>query len=143
VIEVEGKIDNQSIAILIDYGTSHSYINSNIVERFHLQKSKHKKFWLVQLATRVKRKINELVKYFPIDMNGLNTKVDVNIIPLVSYDCLIGMDWLEKYHDVLDCYNKTITCLDKKRKQGKIQDILRTVVVREISTTQLKRSFRK
>jgi hypothetical protein len=52
MIEVEGKIDNQPITILIDYGASHSYINSNIVEIFHLQRSKHKKSWLVQLATR-------------------------------------------------------------------------------------------
>ena len=51
MIEVEGKIDNQPIVILIDYGASHSYINSNIVERFHLQRSNHKKYWLVQLAT--------------------------------------------------------------------------------------------
>jgi hypothetical protein len=51
MIEVEGNIDNQCIAILIDFGSSHSYINSNIVERFHLQRSKHKKYWLVQLAT--------------------------------------------------------------------------------------------
>jgi predicted aspartyl protease len=36
MIEVEGKINNQPIEILIDYGASHSYINSNIVERFHL-----------------------------------------------------------------------------------------------------------
>jgi hypothetical protein len=36
MIEVEGKIDNQLIAVLIDYGASHSYINSNIVEIFHL-----------------------------------------------------------------------------------------------------------
>jgi hypothetical protein len=50
-------------------------------------------------------------------MNGLNIKVDVNIIPLGSYDFLIGMDWLEKHHDVLDCYNKTITCLDEEGKQ--------------------------
>jgi predicted aspartyl protease len=113
MIEVEGKIDNHPIAILIDSGASHSYINSNIVKRFHLQRSKHKKYWLVQLAIGDKRKINELVKYCPIDMNGLNTKVDVNIIPLGSYDCLIGMDWLEKHHVVLDYYNKTITCLDE------------------------------
>jgi hypothetical protein len=143
MIEVEGKIDNHPIAILIDYGASHSYINSNIVEIFHLQRSKHKKSWLVQLATGAKRKINELVKDCPIDMNGLNTKVDVNIIPLGSYDCLIGMDWLEKHHVVLDCYNKTITCLDEEGKQGKVQGIPRVVVVREISAMQLKKSFRK
>jgi hypothetical protein len=39
MIEVEGKIDNQPIAILIDSGDSHSYINANIVEIFHLQRS--------------------------------------------------------------------------------------------------------
>jgi hypothetical protein len=92
MIEVEGNIDNHPIEILIDSGASHSYINFNIIEIFHLQRSKHNKYWLVQLATGDKRKINELVKYCLIDMNGLNTKVDVNIIPLGSYEFLIGMD---------------------------------------------------
>jgi hypothetical protein len=78
----------------IEYGASHIYINANIVERFHFQMSKHKKYWLVQLATGAKRKINEFVKDCTIDMNELSTKVDVNIIPLGSYDCLIGMVWL-------------------------------------------------
>ena len=82
MIEVEGKIDNHPISILINYTSSHNYINSNIVERFYLQRIKHKKSWLVQLATWAKRKINELVKDCLIDMNGLSTKVDVNIIPL-------------------------------------------------------------
>jgi hypothetical protein len=44
-IEVKGKIDNQLIKFLIDSGSSHSYLNSNIVEIFHLQRSKHKKYW--------------------------------------------------------------------------------------------------
>jgi hypothetical protein len=134
MIEVDGNIDNHHVEILIDYGASHSYIKSNNVERFHLQRSKHKKSWLIQLATISKRKINELVKDCLIDMNGLNTKVDVNIIPLDSYDFLIGMDWLEKQHVVIDYYNKTNTRLDEKWKQGKIQGIPIVVVVREIST---------
>jgi predicted aspartyl protease len=79
-----------------------------------------------------KRKIYELVKEYPIEINGLDTKVVVNIIPLGSYDCLIGMDWLEKHCVVLDCYNKTIKCLDEEGQQGKIQGIPRFVVVREI-----------
>jgi hypothetical protein len=89
---------------------------------------------LVQLATRAKRKISELVKDCPIDMNGIKTKVDVNIIALGSFDFFIGMDWLEKYHVVLDCYNKTITYLDDEGKEHKVQVIPRAVVVREVST---------
>jgi hypothetical protein len=143
MIEVEGKIDNHPITILIDSGASHSYINANIVEIFHLQRSKHKKYCLVQLATGAKRKINDLVKYCLLDMNGLSTKVYLNIIPLGSYDCLIGMDWLEKHDVVLDYYNKTITCLDEEGKQGKMQGIPIFVVVIEISAMQLKKIFRK
>jgi predicted aspartyl protease len=114
MIEVEGKIDNQPIVILIDYGASHSYINSNIIETSHLQRSQHKKYRLVQLSMGANRKINELVKDCPIDMNGLNIKVDVNIIPLGSYECLIGMDWLEKHHIILDFYNNTINYLNEQ-----------------------------
>jgi hypothetical protein len=143
MIEVEGKIDNQPISILIDSGAIHSYINSNIIKIFHLQRSKNNKSLLVQLTTGDKIKINELVKDCLIDMNGLSTKVDVNIIPLGSYDCLIGIHWLEKHHVVLDCYNKTITCLDEDGKQGKVQGIPRSTIVREISTMQLKKSFKK
>jgi hypothetical protein len=65
-------------------------------------------------------------------MNGLNAKVYVNIIPLGSYDFLIGIDWLEKHLVVLDYYNNIIICLDEEGQQGKIQGILRDVVVREI-----------
>jgi hypothetical protein len=66
-------------------------------------------------------------------MNGLNMKVDVNIKSLGSYDCISGMDWLEKYHVFLDCYHKTIKCLYEEGKQDIIEGIPRVVVVREIS----------
>lgn len=35
VIEFEGKINNQPIAILIDVVASHSYIEFELVKRFH------------------------------------------------------------------------------------------------------------
>jgi hypothetical protein len=76
-------------------------------------------------------------------MNGVNTKVDLNIILLGSYDCLIGMDWLDKHHVILDCYNKAFTCLDEEGNSRTVQGIPRPISVREISTLQLKISFRK
>jgi hypothetical protein len=95
MIEVEGKINNQTIAILIVSGASHSYIDPKMVEILHFPRSKLGKSCLVQLATRAKRKNNEMGKACPMDMNGLSTREDLNITPLGSYDCLIGMDWLE------------------------------------------------
>jgi hypothetical protein len=143
MIEVEGKINDQPIAILIDSGASHSYLDPKMVERFQLSRSKLGKPWLVQLATGEKRKINEMVKACPMEMNGLCTKVDLNIIPLGSYDCLIGMDWLDQHHVVLDYYNKAFTCLDEQGNLRTVQGIPRVVTIREISALQLKKSYRK
>jgi hypothetical protein len=39
MIEVEGKIINQPISILIDLGASHCYIDHKIVDSLHLEKS--------------------------------------------------------------------------------------------------------
>jgi hypothetical protein len=68
MIEVEGSINDQPITILIDSGDSHSYIDPNIFERIHFQISMHGKTWIVQLATRAKRRINDFVKDCRMDM---------------------------------------------------------------------------
>jgi predicted aspartyl protease len=98
MIEVEGKIINHPVSILIDSGSIHCYIDPKIVDRLNLEKSKLGKSSLVQLATGTKRRIHEVVKICSISFNGVNTSVDINIIPLGSYDILIGMDWLDKHH---------------------------------------------
>jgi hypothetical protein len=143
MIEVEGNIENHPIDILIDFGASHSYIDPNLVERLKMKKCKHEKSWLVQLAIGTKKRINDLVKEFPIKMNGINIKAYLNIIPLGSYEFLIGMDWIEKNNVVLYCYNFFFTCLDEEGNSRTMQGILRPISVREISALWMKISFIK
>jgi hypothetical protein len=73
-----------------------------------------------------------MVKSFLIDMNGLNTRAYLNILPLGSYDRLIRMDWLNPHHSLLYCHNKAFTCLDEEGNQRKVHGIPRAVIVREI-----------
>jgi hypothetical protein len=143
MIEVEGMINNQTIVILIDSGASHSYIDPKMVESLQLPRSKHGKSWLVQLATGAKIKVNEIIKSCLMDMNGLNTRADLNILSLGSYDCVIGMDWLDQHHAILDCHNKAFTCLDEKGTLRKVQGFPRAVTIKEISALQLKKCYRK
>jgi hypothetical protein len=143
MIEVEGTINNRPLVILIDSGASHSYIDPRVVESLHLTRSKHEKSWLVKLATRTKRKVTELVKSYSVDMKGMSTKNELNILPLGSYNFLIGMDWLDQHHALLDCHNKRFTCLNEEGNQVTVQGIPRTVAVREISAMQLKKCHRK
>jgi hypothetical protein len=127
---VEDMINNQTISILIDSRASHSYKDTKMVECLHLPRRKHGKSWLVQLATEAKRKVNEMVKSCHMDMNQLRTRAYLNILPLGSYGCLIGMDWLDQHHAILDCHNKSFTCLDEEGNLRKVQGILREVTIK-------------
>ena len=47
VVEVAGKIVEQTIFVLIDLGSTHSYITPRVVEICAFKKVKHRKYWLV------------------------------------------------------------------------------------------------
>ena len=66
MVEVEGKIDKRSISIFIDPISTHSYITPKIFDMYAFKKTKHSKSWLVQLATRTKRKVSEMVEKCPL-----------------------------------------------------------------------------
>jgi hypothetical protein len=85
-----------------------------VVESLYLSIRKHEKSWLVQLATGTKRKVVDLVKSCPVDLKGVSTKAELNILPLGSYDCLIGMGGLEQHHALLDYHNKRFTSMDEE-----------------------------
>jgi hypothetical protein len=129
MIEVEGMINNQPFTILIDSWVSHSYIDPRVVESLQLSRRKHEKYWLVKLATTTKRKVTNLVKSCHVDMNGLSTKAELNVLPLGSYNCLIGMDMLDQHHAILDYYDKAFTCLDEEGNKKIVQGIPRVVSI--------------
>jgi hypothetical protein len=138
---VEGNIINHPVTILIDSGASHCYIDPKIVDRLHLEKSDLGKSSLVQLATETKRRIHDMVISYYISLNGVNINVDMNIIGY--YGILIGMDWLEKNHDILECHSKTFTCLYVDGKHRIVKGVPRPISIEEILALQLKICFRK
>jgi len=50
---------------------------------------------------------------------------------------------LESHHAILDCLDKTITCLTDEGHQALVKGIRRPISLRPITTLQLKRCFRK
>jgi hypothetical protein len=76
-------------------------------------------------------------------MSEFPTQVNLNILPLVSYDLLIGMDWLAAHKTKLDCYNKTLECENEEGRKVTLQGIQNHVSVRQISSVQVKKCCRK
>ena len=120
MVEIEGKINNTHIFVLIDSGATLSYITPSIVESNKLKKIRHAKSWLVQLAIGTKRKVVDFISDYEFSLGSQNIKTNVNILLLVSYDVIIRMDWLENNKAVLDCFEKSLKYKDEN-------DIVRTV----------------
>ena len=73
------------------------------------------------------------VENYDLFMSQFKTQVKLNVLPLGSYDVLIGMDWLEKYQVILNCFQKTFTCLNDKGERISVKGIPKKVFIRKIS----------
>eukprot|EP00253_Pinus_taeda_P028202 PITA_28202 len=142
MVEFEGKIFNLSISVLIDPGATLSYISPKIVEQCKLQPEKFRNPWLVQLAIGTKRRVMAKVKSCPIVIAGQPIVADLNVLPLGSYDVLIGMDWLEKHWDLVNCKTKVIRYRDEAGIEQDMQGIKRPVQIRPITASQLAKCIR-
>ena len=80
---------------------------------------------------------------FPLVMDGLLTCVDLNGLPLGSYDVLIEMDWLEAHRENIDCYNNIFECLDEKGNLRVVKGILKVMSSRLILAMWLKKFYGK
>ena len=74
-------------------------------------------------------------------MDQFETSVKLNVLPLGSYDMLIGMDWLEQHRVVLNCFDKTFTYVNNDGEIVNVRGIPRKIAIRQISALQLKRSI--
>ena len=63
-------------------------------------------------------------------MDQFETFVKLNVLPLGSYDLLIGMDWLEKHRVILNCYDKTFMCINNDGKSISVKGIPRKTIIR-------------
>eukprot|EP00253_Pinus_taeda_P030209 PITA_30209 len=143
MVEFEGKISNLSIAVLIDPRATLSYVSPKIVEQCKLQSEKFRNPWLVQLATGAKRRVLAKINNCSLTIAGQPIVADLNILPLGSYDILIGMDWLEKHWSLVNCKTRTIYYKDDRGEQHELQGIKHPVQARPITASQLAKCIKK
>eukprot|EP00253_Pinus_taeda_P011517 PITA_11517 len=129
MVEFEGKISNLTISVLIDPGDTLSYVSPKVVEQCSLQSVKFKNPWLVQLATGAKRRVTAKISNCSFTIADQPVTADLNVLPLGSYDILIGMDWLEKHWSLVDCKTKVIYYRDQQGNRKEMQGIKQPVQV--------------
>jgi hypothetical protein len=97
----------------------------------------------VEMDSKVKQGVGQLVKDCEIDLGVCITRVSLYSTTLGSYDVVIGMDWLESHEAVLDCKEKNLYFIDDLGHKRILVGMNRGVLLRFISMLQLKKILRK
>lgn len=97
----------------------------------------------MELASGIKVSTDSVVHNCGLSLGSFDTIVDLRVIPLGSYDVVLGMDWLGSHRASIDCRKKIIMCQDDQGNDVQIVGIPRPISLWMISAMQLKRSFHK
>eukprot|EP00253_Pinus_taeda_P027395 PITA_27395 len=143
IIEMDGKLCDQVVSILIDPRSNYSYINIELVDKCYLRKEVHVESWLVQLATCTKNIVHHWVRTCAFELNGMPTTTHLNVLPLGLYIMILGMDWLYLHRTKVDCFNKAIECVDDSGENITLQGKKKPTSVRMVTAMQANCSCRK
>ena len=70
-------------------------------------------------------------------------RINLNVLPLGSYDIIIGMNWLEKYKVVLNFFDKNFTCVVEDKIVRKVNGFRNPVSLRQKYALKLRKCLRK
>ena len=70
IIEMDNKICDQVVSILIDLRSNYSYINPDLVDKCGLNKEVHAESWLVQFGTCTHKRVHHWVRPCAFELNG-------------------------------------------------------------------------
>lgn len=82
------------------------------MDKCGLSKEFHAKYSLVQFPIGTKKRFHHWERACAFDLNGMPTTTQLNVLPLGSYSMLLGMDFLYLHRTKVDCYDKSIECVD-------------------------------
>ncbi|GKB22095.1 putative reverse transcriptase domain-containing protein [Tanacetum coccineum] len=95
-------------SILFDTGADRSFVSTTFSSLIDITPTALDHYYNVELADGKIIRINTIIR--GCTLNFLDHPFNINLMPveLGSFDIIIGMDWLAKYHAVIDCAEKII-----------------------------------
>ncbi|GJV36152.1 putative reverse transcriptase domain-containing protein [Tanacetum coccineum] len=101
-------LNDRYASILFDTGADRSFVSTTFSSIIDITPTTLDHYYDVELADGKIIGINTIIR--GCTLNLLNHPFNINLMPveLGSFDVIIGMDWLSKYHAVIDCAEKIV-----------------------------------
>ncbi|GJT89895.1 putative reverse transcriptase domain-containing protein [Tanacetum coccineum] len=101
-------LNNRYASVLFDTGADKSFVSTEFSSQINITPSTLDHYYDVELADERIIRLNTILR--GCTLNLLNHLFNINLMPveLGSFDDIISMDWLEKYHAVIVCAEKIV-----------------------------------
>jgi hypothetical protein len=135
VLKIKAMVKNKVMLVLLDSGSSHSFISASFLSHVGLQPvaTPPKK---VKVANKEILISNKLVPQLEWWCQGQTLTTDMHVLEMGAYDAILGYDWL-KEHSPMNCHwaNRTVEFLEKG-KSIKLQGLPSASLVLNMATTK-------
>ncbi|GJU96937.1 putative reverse transcriptase domain-containing protein [Tanacetum coccineum] len=101
-------LNDHYASILFDTGADRSFVSTTFSSLIDITPTTLDHYYDVKLVDGKIIGINTIIR--GCTLNFLNHPFNINLLPieLGSFDVIIGMDWLSKYHAVINCAEKIV-----------------------------------
>ncbi|GKA09547.1 putative reverse transcriptase domain-containing protein [Tanacetum coccineum] len=101
-------LNNRYAIILFDTGADRSFVSTTFSALIDITPTTLENHYDVELADGKIIGFNTIIRGCTLNFMNHPFNIDLMSIPLGSFDVIIGMDWLTKYHGVIICDEKII-----------------------------------
>ncbi|GJR02677.1 putative reverse transcriptase domain-containing protein [Tanacetum coccineum] len=101
-------LNNRYATILFDTGADRSFISNTFSALINITPTMLESHYDVELADRKIIGVNTIIRGCTLNFINHAFNIDLIPVPLGSFDVIIGMDWLTKYHGVIICDEKIV-----------------------------------
>ncbi|GKC03316.1 putative reverse transcriptase domain-containing protein [Tanacetum coccineum] len=101
-------LNDHYASILFDIGADRSFVSTTFSSLIDITPTTLDDYYDVKLADGKIIRINTIIR--GCTLNFLDHPFNIKLMPIEigSFDVIIGMDWLSKYHAVIDCAEKIV-----------------------------------
>nr|GEX85270.1 putative reverse transcriptase domain-containing protein [Tanacetum cinerariifolium] len=101
-------LNNRYAKILFDTGVERSFVSTIFSALIEITPTTLENHYDVELADRKIIGVNTIIRSCTLNFMNHPFNIDLMPVPVGSFDVIIGMDWLTKYHGVIICDEKIV-----------------------------------
>nr|GEY91460.1 hypothetical protein [Tanacetum cinerariifolium] len=101
-------LNNRYAKILFDTGADRSFVSTALSALIDITPTTLENPYDVELANGKIIEVNTIIRGCTLNFMNHPFNIDLMPVPLGSFDVIIGMDWLTKYHGVIICDEKIV-----------------------------------